>query len=167
MCCNLETYVRVIAIVCITFTSAIIICLAPLQHYSVLHDISLFYDEDSGASICVPSAIYVLHIVSYILCFVAASKRTECLLVPFMILTSLQILLWLGLSIFVVYIGASSSTLNSWIWPLLIPLAIALILSTHFLVIVARFYREISHGTTASEEQPGIVFKPYSIPQTV
>ena len=110
----------------------------------------------------IPAATYAAHLVSYILCLLGASKSNKCLLIPFMIVTALQVLLWLGIGIFIIYIGATSSTLQIWIWLLLIPLIGALILSTHFLIIVARFYFEIAHRDI-SRQQPAIVLKTYPV----
>ena len=163
MCCNLKTYVRAIALLCIILTSATIICLAiALASLDLIDDIASFTNQEYIVYIGVPAAIYVAHLVSYILCLLGASKDNKCLLIPFMIVTSLQVLLWLGIGIFIIYIGATASTLQLWIWLLLIPLIGALVLSTHFLIIVARLYGEIAQGDI-SGQQPGIVLKTYPV----
>ena len=110
MCCNnLQTHVRVIAIVCIVLTALSALYLSTtittLKEHHFQHrnntgtsrsGFNTLYQGNTVAAICVQIVIYGIHLVCYICCLIGAQKRNRCLLIPFIILTSLHILLCAG-----------------------------------------------------------------------
>ena len=106
MCCNLQTHVKVIAIVCIILRGLGLLCTAlPL----------VFSATESGP----PNAALALGgsmlaqsfwLVCDVLCLRGATKKNKCLLIPFMICQCLAILACIGFGIVFIYLGA---TVNS------------------------------------------------------
>ena len=93
-----------------------------------------------------------------------------------MILTSLHILLCVGLGIVCLFLGATFGANShphsmadlgaAFSILMLIPVLIALGLSIYFLAIVIKFFNEISSGAVSGFQQ-GVVLQPINTPQTI
>ena len=174
MCCNLQTHVRVIAIICITLTGlggflSLFAAITPLVKGSQIYSGYIVW-------IVVQIVITGVQLVSYILCLIGSNKRNKWLLIPFMILTSLHIPLCIILEIYIIpmffeglfgkhHPHGMGGLLAAFLFPLIIALLIAVGLSIYFLTIVIKFYNEISSGIISGEQQ-GMVLQSYNTPQT-
>ena len=166
MCCDLQTHVRVIAIVCIVLITAATGAIG----YQVLYE----GNRNALMGICVLFAVYVIHWFSYIICLVGAQKRNKCLLIPSIIVTSLHILLWIGLGILIIVLLPTAALLLDILsfglfsqgdrneiatiggvlfFLLIIPVLTGLGLSIYFLTVVGMFSNEISSGVVSGHQQ--------------
>ena len=184
MCCPLRTHTKVISILCLIFTALGALNListigAFLAGTTSTADANLFFGGDMNVSLAVQILIYVFCIVSEVLCLVGAMKNNKCLLVPFIIEMSLTILALAFIAILFIYWGAVAGsalvgstdnrdvhnvvgTLGTFmLFLLLIPIFIAIGLSIYFLVIVVKYFQEISSGVVSGQSE-GIVLQPYS-----
>ena len=183
MCCNLRTHTIVIAIICLVFTGLgalnLISAIGGFLHNTVTADANLLYGGNMGLALGTQILIYTLFLLSDGLCLVGALKNNKCLLWPFFIKMTLQILGLLGLAIFFVVQGAKAGNYISgeindqdvrhatisfgalFFFLLLIPLLITISISIYFLVIVVKFYSELSSGVGFGQTE-GIVLQPYS-----
>lgn len=147
MCCSLQNHTQVIAIICIIFT----VIGAAISYATT--EIDQLYQGNTVVAIAVQVSIYVVQLLAYIFCLIGAIKGNKCMLIPFIIVTSLEIILWIGLGILVIILFASSVVDVLFILLAIIFLSITLGFSIYFLVIVAKYYNELDMGI-ASGEQP-------------
>ena len=184
MCCPLRTHTKVISILCLIFTALGALNListigAFLAGTTSTTDAKLFFNGDVNVSLAVQILIYVFCIVSEILCFVGAMKNNKCLLVPFIIQKSLTILALAAIAILFIFWGSVAGqalvettddrdvrtvfgTLGAFMFfLLLIPIFIGIGISIYFLVIVVKYFQEISSGVVSGQSE-GIVLQPYS-----
>ena len=192
MCCNLQTHVMVISIICLILT-----CLGPLNFISTSSqsasktqksspDSSQSSDANTGGNVAIINLgvqifIYVYWVVSEILCLVGAIKNNKCMLIPFMICMCLTILGCVGATILLVfygtlgahavgYVGAQSGVLGAIgsigvlaVFLMIIPAFFVLGLSIYFLVIIVKFYKELASGLVDGHRE-GVVLQPYAPP---
>ena len=188
MCCNLQTHVMVISIICLILT-----CLGPLNFISTSSqsasktqksspDSSQSSDANKGGNVAIINLgvqifIYVYWVVSEILCLVGAIQNNKCLLIPFMICMCLTILGCVGATILLVfygtlgahavgYVGAQSGVLGAIgsigvlaVFLMIIPAFFVLGLSIYFLVIIVKFYKELESGFVNGQRE-GVVLQP-------
>ena len=184
MCCNLRTHVKGIAIICIILSVLgslrVISALSELVTGVTSTETDFVYGGSAALVIGIHIPAFVFVLISEILCLVGAIKNNKCFLVPFMIVQCLTILLCIGLGILFIYFGIVLESSEYGydgnndlarlgrivFFMLLIPLLIVAGLAIYFLVIVAKFYSELSSGII-SGEQPGIVLQPYISPQGI
>ena len=177
MCCgcNTQTHVRIIAIICITLTGlGGFLSFIPTL---INHRLAVL-DGASGIWIIgVQMVIIIVHLVSYNLCLIGANKRNKWLLIPFMILTSLHILVSIIFEMYLIFVFFTNlletyhpTFLGTLVAILLLPVIIALPivvgLSIYFLVIVIKFQSEISSGIISGQQQ-GMVLQSCNTSQTV
>ena len=150
MCCNLQTHTKVIAILCITF--------AALSIVGEIWGAVILHSEINAIPFLILIAYSGMSLVSAICCLMGSMKQNKCLLIPFMIEKSFNILvcigaflgIMLGAGIFLVVIGLVYAALL---------FLIQLGLSIYFLVMVVKYYQEISSGMVSGYTQ-GVVFHP-------
>jgi hypothetical protein len=150
MCCNLQTHVKVI----------VIIEMIPIV-YKLSMTIKKTFTDSHPRETKLIYLPYVVCIVSAILCFVGAIKNNKCMLIPIMISKCFIILFCIVAGIFCVYYGYTTYYYPKSMGPLLIKLALPGVLCVpgleiYFLIIVLRFYKEISNEILQEECSPGI-----------
>ena len=189
MCCNLQTHVKVIAIICLILTGLGALNLigtfgTVLAGGQQSYDIGLIYGGNAALALAVQILIYSYWIIAEVCCLIGAIKNNKCLLIPFMISQVLTMIIIAGLGILFIFLGsATASALSSHrseygydngaaafgsfiFFIFLIPLLIALGLTIYFFTIVVKFYNELSRGITSGQRQ-GMVLQPYNAPQGV
>ena len=159
-CCSLQIHVRIIAIICLLLTaiSALnIIKLIFIEYFGyTLNIFSYDVHDDNVLAIVVQIFIFMAHLITYVMCFIAANRRNKLMLIPFLIVTLLHILFYIGLGIWVIYIGLVEVLkiieftknndffgLGILAFILFIPILAALVISIYFLIVVAKFYHQI------------------------
>ena len=192
MCCSLQVHVRAIAIICIVLTF-----LAAFPLFENLSSLDLGGEilgsrvtpwttelKYNVAQFWVSIVTYVIHLLAYFLCLIGAYRRNKYMLIPFLVVTAIEILLWTGGVIYLIYVLASGVEPSYRALPssfgdtrdeivaigglflylaivgLLIPLGIL----SYFFVIVAKFYNEISSGIISGQRE-GVVLQAYNPPQ--
>ena len=154
MCCNLQTHVKVIVI--IEMIPMVYTLFLTIKGMFTEDYIRFLYTSPLGAL----TAANVVCIVSAILGFVGAIKNNKCMLIPIMISKCLIILFCIGAGIFCVYAYSTNNHPHSmallWVIVILPGLLCVLGLEIYFLIIVLRFYKEISNEILQEECPTGI-----------
>lgn len=172
MCYNLQTQVKVIAIIYLVFAGLgcvrLILSIDYTIEYSRKNELSLMFGGSPALALGIEIYIYGIWAVSGTLCLVGAIKNNKCLLIPFMISLCLTILAYIGFRIFLVYVGFTDVLYATELRfrPNTISLFIGLGLSIYCLVITKKFYNELSSGFV-SGWQKGMVLKAYTLPPGV
>ena len=141
MCmCSRSVKVRAIGIICIVLTALSALNLVRIAATEeVGYDILSLYNGNYILALYIQSMIFVVHFIIYILLIFGSIYNNKCLIVPFIIATTLQILLLIVLAVYFVYLGIILYLI------LLVPLFTVLGCAMYFLVIVVQFYREIDN----------------------
>ena len=124
----------------------------------VSYILSLFFHGEFILAIVVQIFVFIIHVTTYIMCFMATIKRNKLMLIPFLIVTILHIFIYIGLGIYVIYIGClfvltdndALTGIGVLVFIFLVPIVIGLIVSTYFVIVVSKFYYEISIGISAA-----------------
>jgi len=187
MCCDLRTHVKVIAIICLIFTALgslnLIGTVGLFISGQVTPQVNMIYGGSNTLALFIQVIVYAFWIGSEIMCLVGAIKNNKCLLIPFIICLSLTILACIGFAIFFILLGSqaldaltsidhqfkndedfqnAAATFGSiFFFLMIVPLLIVLGLTIYFLVIVVKYYNEISSGVV-SGQQDGMVLQPYT-----
>ena len=168
-CCSLRTHTKVIAIICLIFTALGALNLIGTigafnagTRDAVTTDARLFYGGDMGIALGVQIPIYLFCILSDVLCLVGAIKNSKPFLVPFIVKMVLLLLADAVIAILFIYWGATVGSLMAGsandqgfqnvagafsatiFFVFLIPLLIGIGIAIYFLVIVVRYFKEIS-----------------------
>ena len=132
MCCSLQTHVIIISCICLLFTGFA----TGSYKYAII-----YLTWSNGLFTAIGSCILiwiVFVITSQILSIVGSSKNNKCLLIPFIISLVLWLLIQIG---FGIYIGVLLRHPDY--SEILIMLSIGVGISTYFLVIVVKYYKEL------------------------
>ena len=176
-CCSLRTHTKVIAIICIILTAlGALNLIGTVGAFNagttdaVTTDALLFYGGDMGIALAVQIPIYVFCIVSDVLCLFGAIKSNKCFLVPFIVKMVLLIIADVVIVILFIILGANAGSLIAGstndrdmqnvvgtfgamlFFLLLIPLLIGIGIAIYFLVIVVRYFKEISSDMVTNSE---------------
>ena len=184
MCCEHQTHTIIISVIGITFSGFVYLS----------WNLTGLVDSENNDNVDYSGLKFAQYIwsatnlLANILCLIGAIKRKKCLLVPYIVVNSLWIgLLVVGALLLLIFgsllTGGSiaeatgkgkhiSDNGTHWLglgfaiyfFLVLIPMSIALGLYVYFLVIVVKFYKEISFGRI-EDQQPGIVLQPYTTSQ--
>jgi len=176
MCCDLQTHTKVIAIINLLVTGLGIKKAISQIRFAVESNVA------EAKTIAVVSVLSnTIWALAVILCLVGAFKRKRYFLIPFMVGQSISILIFLILSLLIIILG---STALSWISQggsgsteemqiggmvgtivgiVLVIFFISIGLSVYFLVIVAKFYKELASECSMNYAQrEGMVLQPLS-----
>ena len=173
----------VITIMCLIFTGLgslnLIGTVLALAHNVPTLEAYVFYGGDMRVTLGVQVLVYAYCLVSDILGVCGVMQNNKCLLLPFIIKLALQILGFFGYIVFFVVKGSNvgdsihrevenhelrhaAGTVSAiFFFLLIVPLIIAIGITTYFLVIVARYYSELSSGVISGQRE-GIVLQPLS-----
>ena len=165
MCCTLQTHVKVIAIICIIFAALSIIGTiwkvtgfgrqrpeTNLYDQQQQQDISLGqHAQNLAYTVGIGVSYGVISLFSAVSCLIGIRYNNKCHLIPFMIEKSFKILLCSGLGIYCIYLSIHDT------WILVIACLIELGFSIYCLIIVVKYYKEIS-SRMISGYSPGVVF---------
>ena len=164
-CCDHRTHVKVIGILYLVFLalSLIIVIGTIVKAVEDKEIIETNEDVEKGYAIALGLEIpwFVFSVISVVLCLMGAIKNNKCFLIPFIVLQCFNILIFIGLGILFIYLGtvvvsiggaiggAFGGIVGSWgaaFFVLLIPVLIGLGMSIYFLIIVVKFFQELSMG---------------------
>ena len=167
-CCDHRTHVKVIGILYLVFLalSLIVVIATILNAVEVKEAYENYEDVEKSYAIALGLEIpwFVFSVISVVLCLMGAFKNNKCFLIPFIVLQCLNILIFIGLGILFIYLGTVTVSIGgsigggfggivaSWgsaFFVLLIPVLIGLGMSIYFLVIVVKFFQELSMGIVA------------------
>jgi hypothetical protein len=127
----------------------------------VSYALNIFFNNDFELAISVQICIFLVQVVTYILCFIATIERNKFMLIPFLIVTIIQILFIIAFAIYITYITSlglwliANFTENNifsrlgiivFIFIFVIPIVATLAILLYFIIIVAKFYHEIDAG---------------------
>ena len=158
-CCSLETQVRIISITSLIVTGLSVLNILKLIITGYVSAIlSLFFHDHFISSLFVQIIVFIVHLITYILCLIATIKRNKYMLIPFLIVTVLHIIFFISVSIYFIYLAvllqiAVEITNSDVIANLggvlivlfLIPMTFASAVSVYSLVTVAKYYQEIEN----------------------
>ena len=162
-CCPLQTHVRTISIASLIVTgiSGLVIIILNI----------LFYDDFILATIA-ETLLFIVHLIIYVMCFIATSKRNKIMLIPFLIITLLHIFFYICLGMYIIYLGSCGiqkllkltdnnvfAGLGILVSIFLLLNILAIAMSLHSLMIVARYYRQLEIESESSA-LPTITFEP-------
>ena len=141
MClCSRSVKVRAIGIICIVLTALSALNLVRIAATGdVGYDILSLYNGNYILALYIQSMIFVVHLIIYIILIFGSIYNNKCLIVPFIVVTTLQILLLIVLAVYFVYLGISMYLI------LLAPLFAVIGCAMYFLVIAVQCYREIDN----------------------
>ena len=171
-CCSLRTHTKVIAVICLIFTlgaAGTIGGLMAKTRDTVTTDERLDNGGNMGGALAIQIPIYLVSIMCDVLCLVGAIKGNKCMLVPFMVKMVLLILADAAVAILLIVSGGMvgsfitgstndsnvqslAGALSATIFILLIPLLIGIGIAIYFLVIVVRYFKELSSGGVSNSE---------------
>ena len=116
---------------------------------------TVFYD-DIILAIGVEAFLFIVHLITYALCFIATIKKNKVMLIPFLIISVIHICFYIILGVYVISMGSSGMKrmlkltdnnifirLGILTFALLLPIIIAIAMSLHSFTIAARYYRQI------------------------
>ena len=171
-CCPIETHVRIISVMCLILTgiSGLNILTLIFTGY-VGYLFKMFFNNDHILEILAQMFIFMGHSIAYIMSFIASFKRNKLLLIPFLIVTTLQIMFLSGIGIYVLYLGSKGMqklieiTGNNDLAALgmflvlifLVPIVVALSVCIYFLVVATIFYSEIVTQSETNIPPPTII----------
>ena len=158
-CCSLEIQVRIISITSLIVTGLSLLNILKLVITGYVGAIlSLFFHDHFLSSLFVQLVVFIVHLITYILCLIATIKRNKYMLIPFLIVTVLHIIFFISVSIYFVYLAvliqiaveitdsdAIASLGGVLIVLFLIPMTFASAVSVYSLVIVAKYYQEMEN----------------------
>ena len=158
-CCSLETQVRIISITSLIVTGLSVLNILKLIITGYVDAIlSIFFHDHFISSLFVQLVVFIVHLITYILCFIATIKRNKYMLIPFLIVTVIHIIFFISVAIYFIYLAVlvqiaveltDSNIIASLgfvlILAFLVPIIAASAVSTYSLVIVAKFYQEIDN----------------------
>ena len=161
MCgCSRSTQVQIIGIVCTILTALSGLDLVRIAATGEAeNEFTSFYSNNHFLVLTIQSLIYLFHIFTYILLIFGSIKRNKLMLIPFIIITSVHILLLNVMAIFFIYFG------TFWYLISLMPVFSALVLAMYFFVTVVQFYREISKVNVLVERPSTVLQRPYNTSQ--
>ena len=175
-CCSLRTHTKVIAVICLISTVGGIGTIGAFMaetRDAVTIDAGFFQGGNMKGTLAIQIPIYVFCILSDVLCLVGAIKSKKCLLMPFIIKMVLLILASVIVAtLFIIWgskagsfiavsandgdwqnVAGTVGTITSTIFYfLLIPLLIEVGIAIYFLVIVVRYFKEISSDMVTNSE---------------
>ena len=132
--------VRTIGIICIVLTALSALNLVRIAATGDIgYDILSLYNGNYVLALYIQSMIFVVHLIIYIILIFGSIYSNKYLIVPFIVVTTLQILLLIVLAVYFVYLGISMYLI------LLAPLFAVIGCAMYFLVIAVQFYREIDN----------------------
>jgi hypothetical protein len=146
MRCNLQTREKVIIIASISLLLTILSSLNLIDTIGAFlsggtsPEIDLVFGGKVALALGIQIPIYVVWIVSEILCLVGAIKNTKYLLIPFMICEILTIMACIGLGILLITLGVKSG--EYFIFLMIIPLLIVIGVTICWLRLVEHFYND-------------------------
>ena len=171
-CCPIETHVRIISVICLILTgiSGLNIITLIFTGY-VGYLFRIFFDNDYSLEILAQMFVFMGHSIAYIMSFIASFKRNKLLLIPFLIVTTLQIMFLIGIGIYVLYLASIGMqtlieiTGNNDLAALgmflvlifLVPIVVSLPVCIYFLVVVTIFYSEIVTQSETNIPPPTII----------
>ena len=176
MCCPLQTHVRIISIICLIATGGSgLNILRLLLTGHVTYFLNLFFHADIVLEIVVQICIFLVHLPTYILSFIATFKQNKFMLIPFLIVTSIQLVFVIVFAAYVIiiwtmgilFIGLFTeenteeffSALGGILLVIfLIPVFSVLGILVYFLIVVAKLFCEI-HGRIESTIPPTITIQ--------
>ena len=158
-CCSLETQVRIISITSLIVTGLSVLNILKLIITGYVDAIlSIFFHDHFISSLFVQLVVFIVHLITYILCFIATIKRNKYMLIPFLIVTVIHIIFFISVAIYFIYLAVlvqiavelTDSNIIArlgfvLILAFLVPIIAASAVSTYSLVIVAKFYQEIDN----------------------
>ena len=158
-CCSLETQVRIISITSLIVTGLSVLNILKLIITGYVSAIlSLFFHDHFISSLFVQLIVFIVHLITYILCLIATIRRNKYMLIPFLIVTVLHIIFFISVSIYFIYLAillqiaveiTSSDVIANLggvlIVLFLIPMTFASAVSVYSLVTVAKYYQEIEN----------------------
>ena len=172
MCCylDLHLHVRAISITCLVLTAfSIFIIIKTIVTGFVIYEFSIVNFGDYVLVIFLQVVSWIIHLVVYTFSLIGAGKRNKYMLIPFLIVTSLQLTLCVGLGIWFTYLGSQAvqavanttdnkllQALGGLVFLLIIPVFAAFGILLYFFIVVAKFYIEIDVGIIQPEDQPTI-----------
>ena len=182
MCCDLRTHVKVIAIICMIFTGLGFVQLIGIIGIFIIGPVPPEVNMNYfSLAFSVQMLVFIFRGVSEIMCLVGAIKNNKCLLIPFIICSSLTVLACIGFLILILSksqavivlaysplgfgisdndfekVGETSVSVLNFL--VSVPFLITMGLTIYFLVIVLEHYKDLSSGTV-SWQQEGMVITP-------
>ena len=156
-CCSLETQVRIISITSLIVTGLSVLNILKLIITGYVGAIlSLLFHDHFISSLFVQLVVFIVHLITYILCLIATIKRNKYMLIPFLIVTVLHIIFFISVSIYFIYLAVliqiaveitNSDVIASLggvlIILFLIPMTFSSAVSVYSLVTVAKYYQEL------------------------
>ena len=105
-CCSLETQVRIISITSLIVTGLSVLNILKLIITGYVSAIlSLFFHDHFISSLFVQLIVFIVHLITYILCLIATIRRNKYMLIPFLIVTVLHIIFFISVSIYFIYLA--------------------------------------------------------------
>ena len=158
MCeCTRSSQVRAIGVICTILTALSALNLVKIVVTGdVGYEFQSFYSSNYILALSIQSVIYSIHIITYILLIFASIKHNKIVLIPFLFITTIQIILLILIATYFVYLFTFLYLV------LLIPVFTVLGLTMYILVTVIQFYREISKANSSIERPSIILLQPYN-----
>jgi len=147
--CSREIKVRIISIICIVLTLLSALNLIKIAATGdVGYDLPILYNNSYIMAIYVQSSVILVHLFTYILLLLASLYNSKVMLIPTMIITTLQILVIVIISVYLIYLGTFLSLM------MLLPVFIILTWVMYILVAVIQFYRELVFKAINAYHEP-------------
>ena len=149
--CSLEDHVKILGIAHI-----VLLCFSVMPAFSFIKASTLFHvlralsfkiDNNEGSGVWVPwvlGLVYIVYFVIYVLCIYGADHRRKLMLVPIMVLKSIQILAAICSGIALIYLRLQTSMLAFGVAMVCIVAKIGI--DIYVIVVVKKLYNEISGG---------------------
>ena len=174
ICCPLQTHVRIISIISLILTVLSALNILKLIITGDVSDVlNVFFRENFTLALIFQFLAFIVHFITYVMSFMASFTKNKLMLIPFILVSLIHILFLVALVMYTIYLGSVGtqqivnltnsqnvfSGLGILTFIFILPISIAIAVSTFSLVVIVKFYHAIEAGRVDAMEPPSIIIQ--------